>query len=186
MEGFTLVDGVVAGVIVISALLAYSRGLVREAMAILGWVAAAVLAYLFAAQAEPLVREIPYVGEFLRDSCELSMIAAFSVVFAVALLVVSIFTPLFSTIVQRSALAGVDQALGFLFGALRGVVLVIVALVVYERVLVADTVPMVDDSRSVRVFASVQDDIDAWMPEDAPGWVLARYEALVGACGAEA
>ena len=30
MEGFTLVDAVVAGVIVLSAILAYSRGLIRE------------------------------------------------------------------------------------------------------------------------------------------------------------
>ena len=29
MEGFTIFDGVVAGVIVISAILAYSRGFVR-------------------------------------------------------------------------------------------------------------------------------------------------------------
>ena len=43
MEGFTLVDGAVALIIIISALLAYSRGLVRESLAILGWVAAAVL-----------------------------------------------------------------------------------------------------------------------------------------------
>ena len=43
MEGFTIIDGVVAVVIVLSALLAYSRGIVREAMAILGWIAAAVL-----------------------------------------------------------------------------------------------------------------------------------------------
>ena len=35
MEGFTLIDAVVAAVIVLSAILAYSRGLVREAMAIL-------------------------------------------------------------------------------------------------------------------------------------------------------
>ena len=34
MEGFTLIDGLVALVIVLSAILAYSRGLVREAMAI--------------------------------------------------------------------------------------------------------------------------------------------------------
>ena len=37
MEGFTLIDGIVALVIVLSALLAYSRGFVREAMAIVGW-----------------------------------------------------------------------------------------------------------------------------------------------------
>ena len=33
MEGFTLVDAGVAGIIVVSAVLAYSRGFVREAMA---------------------------------------------------------------------------------------------------------------------------------------------------------
>ena len=32
MEGFTLVDGIVAGVIVVSAILAYARGFVREAL----------------------------------------------------------------------------------------------------------------------------------------------------------
>ena len=66
MEGFTLVDAGVAGIIVLSAVLAYSRGFVREAMAIVGWVGAAVLAYMFAAQAQPLVKEIPAVGKFLR------------------------------------------------------------------------------------------------------------------------
>jgi len=185
MDGFTIVDGVVGAVIVISALLAYSRGFVREMMAIVGWVAAAVLAFLFAAQAEPLVKEIPYVGDFLRGSCELSVIAAFSAVFAVALVVVSLFTPLFSTVVQRSALGGIDQAFGFLFGALRGIVLVAVALVVYERVLVTGEVAMVDDSRTVRVFSGMQQDIDTLIPEDAPGWILLRYEELVGQCAGE-
>lgn len=186
MEGFTLVDGVVFAVIVVSALLAYSRGFVREAMAIVGWVVAAILAFVFAAQARPLVLEIPYVGDFLRGSCELSIIAAFSAVFAVALVVVSLFTPLFSTVVQRSALGGIDQGLGFLFGALRGIVLVAAALIVYERVIATDTVAMVDDSRTIRIFATVQDDINAWIPEDAPGWILARYEDLVGDCAAPA
>ena len=37
-----------------------------------------------------------------------------------ALLLISIFIPLFAGAVQRSALGGVDQALGFLFGVLRG------------------------------------------------------------------
>ena len=32
MEGFTVVDAIVAAVIILSALLAYSRGLVREAL----------------------------------------------------------------------------------------------------------------------------------------------------------
>ena len=82
MEGFTIIDGIVALVIVVSAVLAYSRGFVREALSIVGWIAAAVLAYIFAPKAEPLIREIPMVGEFLGDCCELAIIAAFAAVFA--------------------------------------------------------------------------------------------------------
>jgi membrane protein required for colicin V production len=186
MEGFTIIDAVVAVVILLSAILAYSRGVVRESLAILGWVAAAVLAFIFAPQAQPLIKQIPVLSDFLGDSCELSIIAAFAAVFALSLIVVSIFTSLFSSAVQRSALGGVDQALGFLFGVLRGIVLIAVAFVVYDRVIAGGSVPMVDDSRSAKVFASMQDPINGLMPQDAPGWIVGRYEDLIGACDAPA
>jgi membrane protein required for colicin V production len=182
MEGFTIVDAVVAVVIVLSAILAYSRGVVREIFAILGWVAAAWLAYSFAAQAEPLVKQIPVLSDFLGDSCELSMIAAFALVFAVTLIIVSIFTPLFSSVVQRSALGGVDQALGFLFGVARGVLLVAIAFIVYNQAMANPAVPVVDQSRSASVFAKFQQSIASRMPSDAPGWIVARYESLVDGC----
>lgn len=182
MEGFTIVDAVVAVVIVLSAILAYSRGIVREIFAILGWVAAAWLAYTFAAQAEPLVKQIPVLSDFLGDSCELSMIAAFALVFAVTLIIMSIFTPLFSSVVQRSALGGVDQALGFLFGVARGILLVAIAFIVYHQAMANAAVPVVDKSRSASVFAKFQQSIASQMPSDAPGWVVKRYEHLVGSC----
>lgn len=184
MEGFTIIDGAVALVIVVSALLAYGRGFVREAMAIVGWIAAAVVAFLFAPQVEPLVQEIPVVGEFLADSCELSIIGAFALVFAVALIVVSLFTPLFSTVVQRSALGGVDQGLGFLFGVARGVLLVAIAFFVYQTVVTGQSYTMVDESRSALVFSQFSDRIENANPEQALGWITGRYEALVGNCGA--
>ena len=77
MEGFTIIDGVVALFIVMSALLAYSRGLVREALAIAGWVVAGILAFIFAPQAHPLVKEIPVIRDIIGDNCELGMITAF-------------------------------------------------------------------------------------------------------------
>lgn len=184
MEGFTLIDGVVALVIVVSAILAYSRGFVRETMAIVGWIAAAVLAYIFAPKAEPLVREIPMLGDFLGDSCELAIIAAFAAVFALSLVIVSIFAPLFSSAVQRSALGGLDQGLGFLFGVFRGLLLVAVALVVYDRAITGGSMPMVDNSRTADIFERVQDNLNNSIPEDAPAWIVARYEELVGNCGA--
>ncbi len=184
MEGFTIVDGAVAVIIVLSALLAYSRGLVREAMAIAGWVVAAILAFMFAPQVQPLVKEVPVVGDFLTDSCELSIIAAFAAVFTVALVITSLFTPLFSSLIQRSALGGLDQALGFFFGVARGVLLVAIGFFVYETVITAQDIPMIDDSRSAAVFSRFTGRIEEQNPEQALGWITNQYEQLVGVCSA--
>lgn len=184
MEGFTIVDGVVAAVVVVSALLAYSRGFVREAMAIAGWIGAAVLAFVFAPTVEPLVREIPIVGDFIGDSCELAIIAAFAAVVAISLVVVSVFTPLFSSMIQRSALGGLDQGLGFLFGVLRGILLVAVAFFVYDAVLTTQSLAMIEDSRSATVFGQLVGQIEERDPSAALSWMTGQYEQLVGSCGA--
>ena len=182
MENLTAVDGGAALIILVSAILAFSRGLVRELMAILGWVGAAVVAFIFAPTAQPLVKELPVVGKFLSDSCELSVVAAFAGVFAIGLIVAALFTPLFSSAVQRSALGGIDQALGFLFGALRGVLLIAVAFIVYDRVLSEQAIPMIDNSRTAKVFANFQANIDENIPTDAPGWIVERYNELTNIC----
>jgi membrane protein required for colicin V production len=182
MDGFNLVDGAVAIVIVLSAILAYSRGFVREAMAIVGWVGAAILAFVLAPTVQPLVKEIPVLNTFLADSCELSIIAAFAATFAVGLVIASLFTPLFSAVVQRSILGGLDQGLGFLFGVARGVLLVAVAFLVYDRAMAANSVPLIDESRSSKVFASFQTTLDGAVPNDAPNWIVARYTELTAAC----
>ena len=183
MGDFTIIDGVVAIVIILSALLAYSRGFVREALAIMGWIVATVMAFIFADQVKPLVKQIPFVGDFIGDSCELSVIAAFAAVFAVVLVIVSIFTPLFSSLIQRSVLGGLDQGLGFLFGALRGILLVAVAFFVYSTVLQSQDIPMVEDSRAIAVFSKMTGSIEERDPEAALGWITTQYEQLVGECG---
>lgn len=182
MENLTAVDGGAALIIIVSSILAFSRGLVRELMAILGWVGAAIAAYYFAPSVQPLVKELPLVGEFLSDSCELSVVAAFAGVFVVGLIVAALFTPLFSGAVQRSALGGIDQALGFLFGAARGVLLIAIAFIVYDRVLATNPIPMIDESRTALVFANFQSRIDENIPSDAPGWIVDRYNDLTNVC----
>ena len=182
MDGFTLVDGIAAGVILLSAILAYSRGLVREAMAIAGWVGAAVLAFVFAPSVQPLIKEVPVLNSFLADNCELSIVAAFAGVFAVGLIVAALFTPLFSSVVQRSALGGIDQGLGFLFGVARGVLLIAVAFFVYDKASLTNSVRMIDDSRSAKVYASFQDSISASVPDNVPNWIIGRYNDLTLVC----
>lgn len=186
MDGFTVIDAVVAGVIILSAILAWSRGFVRESLAILGWIAAAVLAFIFAAAMRPLIAQLPVLDRFLGDSCELAMIAGFAVVFALALVAFSIITPLFSSVVQRSALGGIDQGMGFLFGAARGILLVAIAFIVYDRVMTSQQLAVVENSRSAQIFERVRGQMDEQIPDDAPGWIVSRYEQMVRSCNAEA
>lgn len=186
MDGYTLVDGIVVALIAISAVLAYARGLVRECLAILGWVLAALAGFAFAPAVEPLMREVPFLSDVIGASCELAVLAAFAVVFAIALVVVSIFTPLLAGAVQNSALGPVDQGLGLLFGVARGVLLVAIALIVYERILGgAGGLAQIDDSRSRAIFAGAEERLANLLPDDAPDWVTGRYAELIGNCSGD-
>ena len=182
MEGFNIVDAGVAVVIIVSGILAYSRGFMREGLAIAGWIAAAVLAYILAPAVQPLVRELPYVGNFLGDSCELSIIASFAVVFAIVLVLASLFTPLFSSFVRNSAIGGVDQGAGFLFGIARGILLIAIALLVFDRAVPPGSVEMVENSRSSAIFGQLSGNLNEAVPEDAPNWLVGKYEELVSTC----
>jgi membrane protein required for colicin V production len=95
MEGFTIFDGAVAGVILISSVLAFSRGFVREAMSIVSWIAAGDRGLLVRPGRCAADREIPYLGDFIGSSCELGILAGFTTVFVVALVLISFFTPVF-------------------------------------------------------------------------------------------
>lgn len=183
MHGFTLVDGIVLAVIVLSAVLAYARGFVRESLSIVGWIAAALAGFALAPQVAPLVREIPLLRDLIGTSCELGLLAAFAAVFAVALILVSLVTPLIAGAVQNSAIGPIDQGFGFLFGIVRGVLLVVIALAVYTRVFGdAGGVEMVDRSHSVAVFSGLEQRIVAMLPEDAPQWIANRYANLTQSC----
>lgn len=184
MDGFTIVDGVVLAIIVLSAVLAYARGLVRETLAILGWIVAAVVGFLLAPSVEPLMREIPLLRDVIGTNCELGILAGFALVFALALMIVSIFTPLLSGAVQNSALGPVDQGLGLLFGVARGVLLVTIALVVYDTMLGTGAgLDQIDDSRSRAIFAGVQAQLTTLLPDNAPEWIAAQFATLTSSCG---
>lgn len=180
MDGFTLVDGVVAAVILLSAILAYSRGFVREALAIAGWIGAAVLAFMFAAAAQPLVKEIPILNKVIGENCEVSMITAFAVVFAVGLIIASLFTPLFSSVIRRSFLSGIDQGLGFVFGAVRGIALVGAAFLIYG--MTHQSIDMVETSRAKSVFDQFDGGIQSAIPDDLFNTLMARYNDLTATC----
>lgn len=183
MDGFTVVDGVVLAVVALSGILAYARGFVRELLSILGWVGAAVAAFVFAPAVEPLMREVPVLRDIIGNSCELGLLAAFIAVFAVALILFAIFTPLFSGMIRNSALSPIDQGFGFLFGVARGVLLVLIAFLVYEQVFGGSSgIAAVDQSQSRVLLADLGGELAEGVPSEAPGMIAQYYETLTSGC----
>jgi len=187
MEDFTLFDGGVAAILFISAVLAYSRGFVREILSIAGWIGAGVVAFYFSPQVVPLVQEIPGLNDIIGDNCELGILAAFAGVFAIALVVIALFTPLISGAVQKSALGSLDGGLGFLFGLARGVLLVVVALVAYDFFIAGgEGFPVVEDSKTRVILAEQQVRMQDYIPTDIPEWLIEPYEQLTASCTGDA
>jgi membrane protein required for colicin V production len=116
----TWIDGAALGVIVLSAVFSMVRGFVREALSILAWVGAGLVALRFYPPVEP------YVASVLPEK-SLVVFVAIGLVFIVTLIVFSLLAALLGGLVRDSPLSGVDRTLGLLFGAARGALLVCLA-----------------------------------------------------------
>ena len=183
MEILTAFDAVAAVIIAVSAVLAYSRGFVREMLSVLGWVFAGVAAYVLAPYITPYVQGLPYVGSFLGDSCELSVITAFAIVFAVALIIVTIVGAFVTFLSELWALNLLDKGAGFLFGVARGVFLVAIILILNDNLFPSgQAFATIDESTSRRVLADVQQSMVEQFPRDAPKWLEWRYQELMRGC----
>lgn len=116
---FSVLDLVVLGICLISALLAAVRGVTREVLAILAWVAAAVAAWF----AHPLL--LPTVKQHVTSDT-VALFATMAAIFLGVLIVVSIFTVKISDLVLDSRIGAVDRSLGFVFGAARGFLICVI------------------------------------------------------------
>lgn len=116
----TWVDLAVLGILAVSALLAFMRGLVREVLGIGAWFGAIVAAVAGLPLARGIVRNWMTTPEWVDP-------ISFGVVFLATLILLSIAARIISSSVRGSALGGVDRTLGLIFGLARGAALVIVA-----------------------------------------------------------
>ncbi|SOH94451.1 membrane protein required for colicin V production [Monaibacterium marinum] len=183
MDQFTLVDAGVAGIVLISGLLAYSRGFVREVLSIAGWVLAAVAAFFLAPKVEPIISELPVVSDIIGGSCQISIIAAAGIVFVITLIIISLFSPLISSSVQNSALSPIDSGLGLLFGIARGLLLVAIAFVIYDQTPVSDsTISMVENAATRDLLETLRLRVTDLLPTEIPPQIVESYDHLMGRC----
>lgn len=124
----TWVDIVILAVCLLSAGLAYFRGLVREVLGVSAWAGAIIVAIL----AEPAFT--PLASQYVEPSW-LATGVAVGVVFLLVLVVLKLLIAWLAGHVQRSALGGVDRVLGLVFGLARGAFVVVIAYIVAGLVL---------------------------------------------------
>ncbi len=144
----TLLDFILIGVMLVSALLAMIRGFMREILSIAAWVIAAV-ATLYAYS-----RLLPYAKTYFNND----IIAAGAVIggtFLGTLLIVSIITVRFSDMVLDSRVGALDRTLGFLFGLARGLIIVVVAFLFFAWLVPERTPPVLGGQRQVPGGAAI-------------------------------
>lgn len=152
-------------VVLMSAVLAMLRGFTREVLAIASWGAAAVAAVYL----HPLV--LPYVKPYIAKDV-LALAAAAAAVFFATLVVVSLITIKISDVILDSKVGPLDRSLGFLFGAVRGLLLCVIAFIFFNWLVPAQTQPeWVKTARMRPLLQATGDELMAVLPEDPEGFL---------------
>ena len=114
---FTGFDVAVFIVVLVSAVAAYARGFVREAFSLLAWAGACAATYYLFDPLKTYAREIIPIQLFADVGTGLA-------IFVVTLIVLSVIATNITRAVASSEHGPLNRAIGFLFGILRGALLV--------------------------------------------------------------
>jgi len=160
----TILDLVVIGVVLISALLAAVRGFTREVLAIASWIAAAAVAWLFHPQL------VPFIQQYIPASSAqgtIALVASIAALFLGTLIVVSLITARISDFVLDSRIGALDRTLGFVFGAARGLLLAVIGYMFFTALVGNEKMPVwAKDAKAKPVLEETGRSLLAMLPQD--------------------
>ena len=155
------VDLIIIAVVVISALISLVRGFVKESISLASWVLAGFIALRYFTPLSELLE--PYI-----ESPTIRTGSGFAILFVCSLIIGAIINFMASQLVTKTGLSGTDKSLGVVFGAARGILIVIIL------VLLAGLTPMPSESwwkesTMIEYFASMASWIKDILPDDIAG-----------------
>ena len=111
------VDYAIAGIVAISAILGLSRGFIREAFALITWVAAIWVASHYSHDFSILLQ-----SSISYPSAQIAL--SFAGLFFATLILGSVISFILVQLIRSTGLSGSDRLVGMIFGFIRGAVLV--------------------------------------------------------------
>ena len=157
-----VVDLGVLGVILISTLLAFARGLVREVLSIGAWVVASLVT----------IYALPHLRDITRAYITQPLVAdavTGVTIFVVTLFVCAAISHMVARNVRASGFGAIDRSLGALFGILRGAILVCLAYLAFQwaEPNPDDQPDIVKNARTLRYVAQGADLLQSLLPKEA-------------------
>lgn len=127
--GLSYLDFALLAIVGISGLVAMYRGLTREVLSILSWVAAAGACVYFVFKYRA---EAQQIAEQFHTPLLVAQVGVGGIIFLVVLIIVHLITSRISDTVLDSRVGAIDRVLGLGFGLVRGFVLVVIPYMFYE------------------------------------------------------
>lgn len=117
-----IIDWIFFAIVVISTIFSIRRGFVKEALSLITWAAAIVVAYLFSSELATLL------GDHI-ETPSMRLIVAVLILFAATLVVGAMVNHLLADFVRVTGLTGPDKTFGIAFGVLRGFLIVLILVI---------------------------------------------------------
>jgi membrane protein required for colicin V production len=136
------------------------RGLTREMLSIMSWALAALVTLLAYSNFRGEVRH-------MIDTPMLADATLIAVTFIGSLIIFSLVTANISERVLDSRVGAVDRTLGFVYGLVRGLVLVVIAYLIVGQIVERQNLPRwVTEARSLPLIESAGDTIKSFLPDN--------------------
>ncbi len=145
----TGLDWTLLGIIALSTLISLKRGFIKEALSLVVWVAAFLVATSLASRLSALLAD-SIANEAFRYA------VAYVILFVATLMLGALLNTLLSQLVKVTGLSGADRLLGTAFGFTRGLLLVMVLVFVLQALLGAEEQAFMKDSKLLPHVVMVQ------------------------------
>jgi membrane protein required for colicin V production len=157
-ESVSWLDLVIIGLVGISTIVGFIRGFIREALSLVVWIVAIWAGVTFS-------DEIALMLNPMIESMVFARGAAFGGVFLLVLMVGSIVNHLVFQVIKSTGLSGTDRLVGFIFGFLRGAIIISVGLL-GGKIMQYEKQKWWKEAQSVQYFMPLTNWIEQFIPKD--------------------